>query len=133
MHLTIVTSFFLSSNPTDTAIEELVQFYATKFPTSSFTPKFHLLYLHTTDFVISKSQLFVCTCNLSHCFIYPGDWHFLTNSQEVIMKIYWNDGPKDLAKTTHFGMSLSKLQSCGNLKKYIDFSCRRMKLSTCFS
>ena len=48
---------------------------------------------------------------------YPGDWHVLKNFQEVIMKIYWDAGLKDLAKITHFNMNLTKLQSCGNFKK----------------
>ena len=48
---------------------------------------------------------------------YPGDWHILKNFQEVIMKIYWDAGLKDLAKKTHFNMNLSKLQTCGNFKK----------------
>ena len=48
---------------------------------------------------------------------YPGDWHILKNFQEVIMKIYWDAGLKDVAKKTHFNMNLSKLQSCGNYKK----------------
>ena len=47
---------------------------------------------------------------------YPGDWHVLKNFQEVLMKIYWDAGLKDLAKVSHAG-SLSSLQTCGNFTK----------------
>ena len=47
---------------------------------------------------------------------YLGDWHVLKNFQEVIMKIYWDAGLKEVAKITHKQGTLQRLQSCGSFK-----------------
>ncbi|XP_041452570.1 uncharacterized protein LOC121405715 isoform X1 [Lytechinus variegatus] len=46
-----------------------------------------------------------------------GDWHVLKNFQEVIMKIFWDAGLKDLAKLAHKQMTLQSLASCSNFKR----------------
>ena len=48
---------------------------------------------------------------------YPGDWHILTNSQEVIIKIFWDAGLKNIAKVT----SLSSVIRRGDFKKIHKF------------
>ena len=48
---------------------------------------------------------------------YIGDWHLLKNYQEVLMKIFWDAGLKDLAKVTHKNMTLNSLSSCSNFKR----------------
>ena len=48
---------------------------------------------------------------------YIGDWHLLKNYQEVIMKIFWDSGLKDLAKSTHKNMTLNSLCTCSNFKR----------------
>ena len=48
---------------------------------------------------------------------YLGDWHILKNFQEVLMKIFWDAGLKDIAKTTHKGNTLINLKSCQNFKR----------------
>ena len=35
-------------------------------------------------------------------FIFPGDWHILKNYQEVLLKVYFDAGLKDLAKTSGY-------------------------------
>lgn len=48
---------------------------------------------------------------------YPGDWHILKNLQEVIIKIYWDAGLKDIAKVIHSGSTHQSLQACSNFKR----------------
>ena len=48
---------------------------------------------------------------------YLGDWHILKNFQEVLMKICWDAGLKDVAKLTHKQSTLSSLGSCSNFKR----------------
>ncbi|XP_072039332.1 uncharacterized protein [Amphiura filiformis] len=48
---------------------------------------------------------------------YLGDWHVLKNFQEVIMKVFWEAGLKDIAKLRHQSMTYQKLQTCGNFKR----------------
>lgn len=47
---------------------------------------------------------------------FPGDWHVLKNYQEVIMRIFWDAGLKDVAKCVHKG-ALNKVQSCSIFKR----------------
>ncbi|XP_071796281.1 uncharacterized protein [Asterias amurensis] len=47
---------------------------------------------------------------------YLGDWHVLKNFQEVIMKIYWDAGLKEVAKINHKQGTLQRLQSCASFK-----------------
>ena len=47
---------------------------------------------------------------------YLGDWHVLKNFQEVLMKIYWDAGLKEIAKINHKQGTLQRLQSCGSFK-----------------
>ena len=47
---------------------------------------------------------------------YPGDWHVLKNFQEVLIKIFWDAGLKDIAKVVHRG-GLGKVQSCSIFKR----------------
>ena len=46
-----------------------------------------------------------------------GDWHTLKNYQEVIMKIFWHAGLKEVAKLAHKKMTLQSLASCSSFKK----------------
>ena len=46
-----------------------------------------------------------------------GDWHVLKNFQEVLMKIFWHSGLKDVAKLAHKQMTLQSLVSCSNFKR----------------
>ncbi|XP_038061686.1 uncharacterized protein LOC119732298 [Patiria miniata] len=48
---------------------------------------------------------------------YLGDWHILKNFQEVLMKIFWDAGLKDIAKTTHKSKTLNNLKTCSNFKR----------------
>ena len=47
---------------------------------------------------------------------YLGDWHILKNFQEVLMKIFWDAGLKDVAKLSHKQSTLRGLASCSNFK-----------------
>ena len=55
--------------------------------------------------------------NLDWVIPYPGDWHILKNFQEVLMKVFWEAGLKDLAKLRHHQMTYQKLQTCSNFKR----------------
>lgn len=46
-----------------------------------------------------------------------GDWHTLKNYQEVIMKIFWHAGLKDVAKLAHKKMTLQSLATCSSFKR----------------
>ena len=46
----------------------------------------------------------------------PGDWHILKNYQEVIMKVYFEAGLKDAAKT--IGYTEGVLNSIGSCSKF---------------
>ena len=48
---------------------------------------------------------------------FVGDWHVLKNFQEVLMKIFWHAGLKDVAKLAHKQMTLQSLMSCSNYKQ----------------
>ena len=48
---------------------------------------------------------------------YIGDWHFLKNYQEVLMKIFWDGGLKTLAKCVHKNLTLQSLGNCSNFKR----------------
>ena len=48
---------------------------------------------------------------------YLGDWHILKNFQEVLMKIFWDAGLKEIAKKTHKQMTLNSLGNCSNFKR----------------
>ena len=47
---------------------------------------------------------------------YPGDWHVLKNYQEVLMKIFWDAGLKEITNNVHKAAS-SKIQSCSIFKR----------------
>lgn len=54
---------------------------------------------------------------MSNLLIYPGDWHLLKNCQQVLFKIYYSEGLKELAKAAGFkGATLKALQNCSNFK-----------------
>nr|XP_054755303.1 uncharacterized protein LOC129261272 [Lytechinus pictus] len=46
-----------------------------------------------------------------------GDWHTLKNYQEVLMKIFWHAGLKDVAKSSHKKMTLQSLATCSSFKR----------------
>ena len=46
-----------------------------------------------------------------------GDWHVLKNFQEVLFKIFWDAGLKDVAKMSHKSSTLQSLASCSNFKR----------------
>ncbi|XP_022111561.1 uncharacterized protein LOC110990766 [Acanthaster planci] len=48
---------------------------------------------------------------------YIGDWHILKNFQEVLMKVFWDAGLKDIARLTHKGGTLRNMKSCSNFKR----------------
>lgn len=48
---------------------------------------------------------------------YLGEWHILKNFQEVLMKIFWDAGLKEIAKQTHKQMTLNSLGNCSNFKR----------------
>lgn len=48
---------------------------------------------------------------------YLGDWHVLKNFQEVVMKVFWDAGLKDIAKLTHKNSTLNNLKTCSNFKR----------------
>ncbi|XP_071481651.1 uncharacterized protein [Diadema antillarum] len=52
---------------------------------------------------------------------YLGDWHVLKNYQEVLMKVFWDAGLKDVAKITHKQSTLSSLGNCSNFKRTHQF------------
>ena len=48
----------------------------------------------------------------------PGDWHILKNYQEVLMKVYFEAGLKDAAKSIGYTEGvLNSIASCGKFKK----------------
>ena len=54
---------------------------------------------------------------MSNLLIYPGDWHLLKNYQQVLFKIYYSAGLKELAEAAGFkGATLKALQNCSNFK-----------------
>ena len=48
---------------------------------------------------------------------WPGDLHILKNYQEVIMKVLWEAGLKEVAKLKHKSLTYQKLASCSNFKR----------------
>ena len=59
---------------------------------------------------------------LHNVLLFPGDWHILKNYQEVFIKIYFDAGVKEMAKTSGFrGESLTSLSRCSNFKRIRDF------------
>ncbi|CAH1232408.1 Hypp454 [Branchiostoma lanceolatum] len=49
--------------------------------------------------------------------LYMGDWHVLKNTQEVIMKIFWDSGLKEMAQETHGnGMCATSIGLCKNFR-----------------
>ena len=48
---------------------------------------------------------------------YLADWHIIKNYQEVLMKLFWDAGLKDVPKNTPLHTTLRNLQLCGNFKK----------------
>ena len=55
--------------------------------------------------------------NLDWMIPWPGDWHILKNYQEVLMKIFWDAGLKDVAKLKHKSATFQKLSTCSNFKR----------------
>ena len=52
---------------------------------------------------------------MSNLLIYPGDWHL--HKKQVLFKIYYSEGLKELAKAAGFkGATLKALQNCSNCK-----------------
>ena len=55
--------------------------------------------------------------NLDWLIPWPGDWHILKNFQEVLMKVFWEAGLKEVAKLKHKSATFQKLSTCSNLKR----------------
>ena len=50
--------------------------------------------------------------------IFPGDWHTLKNYQPILMKVYYNAGLRELAKSCGFrSATLKSLETCTNFKR----------------
>ena len=55
---------------------------------------------------------------LSSLLIFPGDWHILKNYQEVIMKVYYVPGLKEIAKESGYrGKALQSLETAQSFKR----------------
>ena len=55
--------------------------------------------------------------NLDWLIPWPGDWHILKNFQEVLMKVFWEAGLKEVAKLKHKSATFQKLSACSNFKR----------------
>ncbi len=55
--------------------------------------------------------------NLDWLIPWPGDWHILKNFQEVLMKVFWDAGLKEVAKLKHKSATFQKLSTCSNFKR----------------
>ena len=52
---------------------------------------------------------------LEKSIIFPGYWHLLKNFQPILIKVYYNAGLRELAKSCGFQSAiLQSLQSCSN-------------------
>ena len=55
---------------------------------------------------------------LEKLIIFPGDWHILKNFQPILIKVYYNAGLRELAKSCGFrSATLQSLESCSNFKR----------------